>query len=250
MRPTVAGTRGVSKGKGGRPGTIEYRSPDTPHSRLQVAHGGDVFPGATVDAQSEGEEPGDGYPGPKTGGNGGGHADDYGHFLVDEVKPFIDANYLTDTRPASTTVAGSSMGGLVSLFLAFQYPHVFGMAGALSPSLWWASGDLAARIAADRRPGPTKIWLDMGTAEGSSDTISPRPLGPDGKFGRPGPANGVKDVLDYTREMRQALLFRGYEEGRSLLYLEVPGGTHTEESWSARIGIFLKALYGRDGGHD
>ncbi|MCA9794119.1 MAG: alpha/beta hydrolase, partial [Candidatus Eremiobacteraeota bacterium] len=105
---------------------------------------------------------------------GGGHADDYGHFLVDEVKPFIDANYLTDTRPASTTVAGSSMGGLVSLFLAFQYPHVFGMAGALSPSLWWASGDLAARIAADRRPGPTKIWLDMGTAEGSSDTISPR----------------------------------------------------------------------------
>ncbi|MGE0495137.1 MAG: alpha/beta hydrolase [Vulcanimicrobiota bacterium] len=176
---------------------------------------------------------------------GGGQADAYGHFLVDELKPYVDANYLTDTRPASTTLAGSSMGGLVSLFLAFQYPHVFGTAGALSPSLWWASGDLATRIAADRRPGPTKIWLDMGTAEGTSDTISPRPLDRDGKFGSPGPANGVKDVLDYTREMRQALLFRGYEEGRNLLYLEVPGGTHTEESWSARIGLFLKAVYGR-----
>lgn len=177
--------------------------------------------------------------------HGGGQAGQYGHFLVDELKPYVDANYLTDTRPAGTTVAGSSMGGLVSLFLAFTYPHVFGMAGALSPSLWWASGDLAARIAADRRPGPAKLWLDMGTAEGRSDTLSPRPLGPDGKFGPPGPANGVKDVLDYTREMRQALLFRGYEEGRNLLYLEVPGGTHTEESWSARIGLFLKALYGR-----
>jgi predicted alpha/beta superfamily hydrolase len=58
--------------------------------------------------------------------------------LVQSVKPFIDGRYRTLTNAANTWIAGSSMGGLISLWAVMQYPAVFGGAGILSPSLWIA----------------------------------------------------------------------------------------------------------------
>ena len=64
---------------------------------------------------------------------GGGHADDYGRMIVEELKPLIDRTYRTRTDRESTGIAGSSLGGLVSLHLAFNHPAVFGkVAGALA----------------------------------------------------------------------------------------------------------------------
>src|SRR5262249_36659149 len=68
---------------------------------------------------------------------GGGSAGLYGRMLVEEIKPFIEANYSTLTDPSNTAIGGSSLGGLVSLYLGFAYPDVFGKVAALSPSVWW-----------------------------------------------------------------------------------------------------------------
>src|SRR5687768_15315891 len=57
---------------------------------------------------------------------GGGLADDYGRMIVEELKPLIDRTYRTRTDREGTGIAGSSLGGLVSLHLAFNHPAVFG----------------------------------------------------------------------------------------------------------------------------
>ncbi len=59
-------------------------------------------------------------------------ADDYLRFLVTELKPYIDQHYVTSPRRADTFIAGSSMGGLISLYAALEYPQVFGGAACLS----------------------------------------------------------------------------------------------------------------------
>jgi enterochelin esterase-like enzyme len=63
-------------------------------------------------------------------------SDEYLHFLVEEVKPFVDRRYNTDPATANTFVAGSSMGGLVSIYALAEYPEVF--AGAAGLSTHWA----------------------------------------------------------------------------------------------------------------
>src|SRR5258705_10465824 len=66
----------------------------------------------------------------------GGKANLYGRMLVEELKPFIDAHYRTRQGAAHTGVGGSSLGGLVSLYLSLKYPRVFGRAAVVSPSVW------------------------------------------------------------------------------------------------------------------
>ena len=67
-------------------------------------------------------------------------SDGYLAFLVEELKPFVDATYRTLPDQPHTLVMGSSMGGLISLYALEQYPHVFGGAGCLSTH-WPAGGD-------------------------------------------------------------------------------------------------------------
>ncbi|NNE69290.1 MAG: alpha/beta hydrolase, partial [Rhodothermales bacterium] len=59
----------------------------------------------------------------------------YGQFLTRELKPFMDATYRTD--PARASVGGSSLGGLISVFLGARYPEVYEGILAASPSVWW-----------------------------------------------------------------------------------------------------------------
>ena len=68
---------------------------------------------------------------------GGGRADRYAKFLLQEVMPFIQRGYRAQTDPAVTGIGGSSLGALVSLYFGLKYPEVFGKIAALSPSVWW-----------------------------------------------------------------------------------------------------------------
>ncbi|KLT70104.1 alpha/beta hydrolase [Flavobacterium sp. ABG] len=70
---------------------------------------------------------------------GGGNADNYLEFIVKTLKPYIDKNYRTKPDVKNTTIMGSSLGGLVSYYAAFQYPKVFGKAGVFSPSFWFSN---------------------------------------------------------------------------------------------------------------
>lgn len=69
---------------------------------------------------------------------GGGNADNYLDFLVNTLKIYVDLNYRTKTDRESTTIFGSSVGGLVSFYAVLKYPKVFGKAGIFSPSFWFS----------------------------------------------------------------------------------------------------------------
>ena len=66
---------------------------------------------------------------------GGGEGEKYGQLLIDELKPFVDRTYRTLTGPENTGLGGSSLGGLVTLFLGLERPDVFGKLAVMSPSI-------------------------------------------------------------------------------------------------------------------
>ena len=149
---------------------------------------------------------------------GGGEGPLYGRLLVDELKPLIDDCFRTKTGPADTGLAGSSLGGLISLSLGLDYPQIFGKLGVLSPSVWWNGRDILTRVGgAHLQPRP-RIWLDMGMAE------------------------GLRHLRDCDL-LQHRLVGRGWREERDLRYLRVPGGLHDEEAWSRRFFQVLQWLF-------
>jgi len=101
---------------------------------------------------------------------GGGQGDAYVDFLAQTLKPYIDQHYRTLPDRLHTGVAGSSMGGLISLYAALKYPDVFGRVGVFSPAFWVAPAiyDLARR--AQPRPG-TRIYIVTGGQEGDTPEV-------------------------------------------------------------------------------
>lgn len=152
----------------------------------------------------------------------GGKADAYGRFLVEELKPFIDREYRTLTDASHTGLGGASLGGLVSLYLGLQYPQVFGKLAVMSPSVWWDS-KLILRKVKDLKGRPSsRIWLDVGAAE---------------------PAGMRRDV----RELRDALVRKGWRSGADLTHFEAPGGSHSDVSFGSRADVMLKFLFPASG---
>ena len=147
-----------------------------------------------------------------------GDARRYARFVVKELKPFIDSHYRTLPGPRSTSVVGSSMGGLVSLYFALWHPRVFGQVGALSPAIWWNDRVAIRQFSARKKKIDVRLWLDMGTAEPGWEVI---------------------------RELRDVLIDRGWKVGSDLRYNEVSGAEHTEKAWGKRVGPLLKFLVGR-----
>ena len=68
---------------------------------------------------------------------GGGDGAKYAKFMVETLKPYIDANFRTKSDRLNTAVGGSSMGGLISMFAAAEYQNVFSKALIFSPSFWF-----------------------------------------------------------------------------------------------------------------
>lgn len=156
--------------------------------------------------------------------HGGGGAPRFAAFMHDELMPLVNGAYRTETAREKTAVLGSSMGGLVSLYLGLAQANTFGLVGALSPSLWWAERDMLKewQTAPASVAPPVRVWLDMGDAEDPEDAD----------------ANGVPDVLDDTRRMAGVL----HDRGAQVLYREIPGATHSEAAWASRIQSVLEGL--------
>lgn len=140
--------------------------------------------------------------------------EEYGRYLVDEVKPWVDATYRTLTGPRDTAVMGSSLGGVVSFFLAWQWPDVFGNAGCLSSTFGYRD-DLFERVATEPKR-PIKVYLDSGWP---------------------------RDNYEVTRVMANLLHQRGFCEGEDLLHLAFPRATHSEQAWSMRAHVPLQVFF-------
>ena len=152
---------------------------------------------------------------------GGGRGPLYGRLLLDDLKPLIDGEFRTLPGAPHTALGGSSLGGLISLFLALEHRDRIGRIAVLSPSLWWA-GRSILRLARRASVDPAlSIWLDIGTAEG---------------------AHHLRD----TDLLFSILIDRGWEVGRTLVYQRVPGGLHNEDAWADRFGEVLAFLFPAD----
>jgi predicted alpha/beta superfamily hydrolase len=147
---------------------------------------------------------------------GGGGADTYERFLIDTVKPYVDQNLRTLPGKDNTAVMGSSLGGLLSFYLARRNPSVFAKAGCLSSSFWWNDEALTVQVEQSTAHVPVTIYLDAGTSN---------------------------DGLPQTTRMDDALLADGYVQGRDLRFFTAQGGSHNEASWAARVRVPLEFLF-------
>lgn len=97
---------------------------------------------------------------------GGGEGNLYARFVVETLKPYIDANFRTKSDRLNTAVAGSSLGGLESMYMAVEYPQVFSKAGIFSPSFWYSDSCFAQVRLRGRQPQyPMRFYFVAGTTE-------------------------------------------------------------------------------------
>lgn len=165
-----------------------------------------------------------------------GRGADYMRFLVETIKPLIDADFRTQPESSHTAIAGSSMGGLISLYGFLMYPQVFGLCGAFSTAYWFGDRKLTHDVL-NRATGHGKVYLDVGTREGDIfdgrwSTWKVRSDDPHESY--------VEGVL----ELRDALLKQGYRSGENLLYVEEADAPHHESAWTRRLPSALRFLLG------
>ena len=136
-------------------------------------------------------------------------------WLIRSFKPEIDRRYPTLPDRAHTFIAGSSMGGLMSLYALSGFNAVFSRAAALSPALDFGPKKLEALLRAADFGADTVLYMDMGEEE-----------------------LGRRSTARNFRRFAGLLLERGVR----LTARIVPGGRHCEASWEKQIPFFLRAL--------
>ena len=142
-------------------------------------------------------------------------------WLVGEFKPLIDAKFPTIPDREHTFVAGSSMGGLMSLYAVTEYNHVFSRAACLSPSIWFATDRLDRLLRTARMDENTSIYMDYGSNEM--------------KFH----PNMKKQFARVTARL--------LERDVHLVSRIVPRGDHCEACWEKQIPLVVEMLlYGLD----
>ncbi len=140
----------------------------------------------------------------------------YMDWLVGTLKPMIDSKIRTLPDREHTLICGSSMGGLMALYAAVEYNHVFQRAACLSPSVWVSPAKVIKMIAKADVKNDTCIYMDYGSEEIYNHAAN-------------------KEALISVAHM---LLTRHV----NLAFRIVPGGTHCEASWEKQIPIFMDCL--------
>ena len=140
----------------------------------------------------------------------------YMDWLVNTFKPYIDENLRTIPDREHTAIAGSSMGGLMTLFAVAKYNKYFSRGAALSPSLWAYGTNLVEFIEKSRFAKDTLLYMDYGSKE----------------FDKAGRAK--KSFCAATEALIQ--------KGVNLTARIVEGGEHCEASWERQIPVFMKVL--------
>ena len=147
-----------------------------------------------------------------------GKGDKYMKWLINDFKKDIDTSFRTLQDRKNTAIAGSSMGGLMSLFALAKYNSVFSKAAALSPSIWVGGNDLENTLKDIFKSKISKdsiLYMDYGSKELSFKKMDDIYAKATGIF--------IKEGINVTSRI-------------------VPNGTHSEESWEKQIPIFMQVL--------
>jgi predicted alpha/beta superfamily hydrolase len=151
---------------------------------------------------------------------GGGEAANYGLLLTRELMPWIAKRYRVRTEREATGLGGSSLGGLVTLYLGLRHAEYFGRLAVLSPSVWWNHKSILGYLN-ERAPEiweRPRLWLDVGDHEG-------------------------RRTLENATQLNRRLVANGWRPGDTLHFERVAGGTHDETSWAARVRPMLEFLF-------
>ena len=150
-----------------------------------------------------------------------GKAPVYMKWLVNQLKPYVDKTFRTLPDRDHTSLAGSSMGGLIALYGVSAYNHIFRQAACLSPSLWvapWKVNDLVQRA---KLTPDTVIYMDYGSRE-----------------------MGNRKAM---RKVFASVTARLMDKGVWLTSRIVPNGDHCEACWEEQIPVFMHVLqYNRE----
>jgi predicted alpha/beta superfamily hydrolase len=145
-----------------------------------------------------------------------GLAHDYGRFLIEELKPYIDKKYRTKPEAEFTGLGGSSLGALLTLSLGLWFPNVFTRLIVMSPSVWWDDQVIVKMVEELDDRLSLKIWLDTGTHEAG---------------------------WERARALCGALVQKGWQLFDDLHYTEIEGGDHSEAAWATRVEPALRFLF-------
>jgi enterochelin esterase-like enzyme len=151
---------------------------------------------------------------------GGGEADSYGELLTLELMPWIAEHYRVRTERDHTGLGGSSLGGLVSLYLGLKNSESFGRLAVLSPSVWWNHKSILGVLneTAPLMEHKPRIWLDVGDHEG-------------------------RMTLRDSELLAKRLRANGWTDEENLHFERIHGGTHDEGSWAQRVRPLLQFLF-------
>jgi enterochelin esterase-like enzyme len=169
----------------------------------------------------------------------GDRASQYEQFILTELMPFIQSRYRVLTGPPATAIAGLSLGGLSAFDMAWRNPDRFGAVGVMSGSFWWRTNDRSPEMKQVSRimhrrvretPGrpALRMWLETGVRDETADR--------DG--------DGVIDSIQDTEELVEEILRKGYQAGRDVIHVTMPGG-HDLPTWRGALPGMLRWLYGR-----
>lgn len=140
----------------------------------------------------------------------------YAQFIAETLKPYIDLTYRTLTDVKNTAIAGSSMGGLISMYAILAYPGIFGAAGIFSPSFWVAPDifeDVKDHLTALKN---RKIFFVAGDKEGSK-------------------------MIDNVRKVYD-LLSHDATTNPNIVFVEKEDGKHTEWFWHREFASFYQFI--------
>lgn len=141
------------------------------------------------------------YPGDRMAAYTNPGCRDFARRCATELLPQLDRTLRTRVGPENTVVMGSSLGGVISLYMAWEWPEVFGGAACLSAT-FGVLDDLFERLEEGPKR-PIRVYLDSGWPQ---------------------------DNFERTAAMRDLLLRRGYQNHAEVLYLVFPGATHSESA--------------------
>ena len=147
----------------------------------------------------------------------GGDGEKFAKFIVKDLKPYIDSHYRTWPDRDNTMIMGSSLGGLMSLYMALEYPEVFGKAGILSPSLWW-SEEAFKQIDKFKKKRFQQFYISVGEQEGNKT---------------------VRNVEKVNKLLKE----KGYSENELFVNIN-PEGKHSETFWSSEFEKAVKWIFG------
>lgn len=141
-------------------------------------------------------------------------------WLVEELKPYIDANYPTIPFRECTAIGGSSMGGLMSLFTVVKYNRWFSKAACLSSSLEPVQGYLVEELQQAKIDPDTRVFLSWGSDESS-------------------PKNALARSTARNLELSHLLTQKG---ALTYPYLHYKG-RHREADWEKEVPVFMEYLW-------